>query len=352
MSLDEEFEQLVLHYNNDNWYKTGFIRDVKKFELLLSVDRKALKNENVYDLYYFIGKDHFLMKKYEESIGYLDKAWLMIPKLNALNEEKIRELKFQVRCLQGHVYVGKKDGDNALISFKECMYWGVPKKTISNELGLYSFRTINNFFLQDLINDELTVVNPELFNDPLDSPILSILRRDRDEEDLLYGVLDKVYRFFNIRCFVKEGEDAIGCLNFLMWSHYADNHKGVCVKYRFNEKFIIDDYSLLKTSCFKEVMYKTSLTTRKFQLVESFATKKSDWVYENEVRLIYYDPTCKQDFKSISLGDGAKIEAIYFGFRCSKSDRKTIKKLLGNSVDYYEIIESKDDYLSIEAVPC
>ena len=59
----------------------------------------------------------------------------------------------------------------------------------------------------------------------------------------------------------------------------------------------------------------------------AFATKKRDWKYENEVRLIVYNPNKEEPFYSVKLDGESEIEAIYFGYRCPKHVMETIKNV-------------------------
>ena len=59
----------------------------------------------------------------------------------------------------------------------------------------------------------------------------------------------------------------------------------------------------------------------------AFATKTRDWKYENEVRLIVYNPNKEEPFYSIELDNESEIEAIYFGYRCPKHVMETIKNV-------------------------
>ena len=106
----------------------------------------------------------------------------------------------------------------------------------------------------------------------------------------------------------------------LMWAHYTDNNKGICIKYN------IKNYEYLKHACypikyqdgydyteelsnFKEHMYKLAF--------DPYLRKETDWNYEKEWRLlfnheIFFRNTLKIDDKatSICLNVPIKIGAI------------------------------------------
>ena len=72
------------------------------------------------------------------------------------------------------------------------------------------------------------------------------------------------------------------------------------------------------------------ITTKSIDSDLAFATKKRDWKYENEVRLIVYNPNKEESFYDIELDDKSEIEAIYFGYRCSPYVIDTIKNIFIN----------------------
>ena len=74
--------------------------------------------------------------------------------------------------------------------------------------------------------------------------------------------------------------------NFLMWSHYADSHTGICIGFDINKVF-----DTVKGT-FRNVLYQTNLPIKRFNdKVEQFVTnllftKSKDWEYEDEYRII------------------------------------------------------------------
>ena len=68
-----------------------------------------------------------------------------------------------------------------------------------------------------------------------------------------------------------------------------------------------------------------------------FATKNKYWDYENEVRLLHLNSECEKKHIQIPLSKiSCHIDAVFFGIRCTEDDIKTIKSILGNSVNYFE----------------
>lgn len=55
--------------------------------------------------------------------------------------------------------------------------------------------------------------------------------------------------------------------------------------------------------------------------------KKLDWKYENEARLIVYNPNKEEMFYGIPLDEESEIDSIFFGYRCTNSVIDTIKNI-------------------------
>lgn len=124
--------------------------------------------------------------------------------------------------------------------------------------------------------------------------------------------------------------------NNLMWSHYTDNHRGICVEYV--EESI--DF-LKKTKGFfacDKVQYSdmppivSSIENFKSQISKMLFNKQSEWKYESEYRMVLLsDNNC--DFIKISP---QLIKAVYIG---SKAPRELVERILelckSSNIDIY-----------------
>lgn len=83
-------------------------------------------------------------------------------------------------------------------------------------------------------------------------------------------------------------------LNTLMWSHYADNHKGFLIEFKFprndiNRLPVPVDYSInypILTLPWSMASFLSNKSLQIEDLRKIFFTKSLDWKYENEYRLI------------------------------------------------------------------
>lgn len=220
--------------------------------------------------------------------------------------------------------------------------------------NLYSFRPYNEYSLSDLINREITLVHPSTFNDPFDTLVMHWKDQleHRCEEKAHIAPYKKSFEYYRIRSFSEDKGRNKAYKNILMWSHYADNHRGFCIKYSFAESFVnVEDISLF----FRPVIYKNSSENVNIDIDSinsdlAYCTKDHSWKYENEVRLIGYIPSAGSFYSSIPMGSFCKIEAIYFGVRASEQNIATIKQILKNeNVKYYKMSSSPDDIYNITA---
>jgi hypothetical protein len=117
----------------------------------------------------------------------------------------------------------------------------------------------------------------------------------------------------------KEDNDVIFCAtkrsdNILMWSHYADSHKGMCFGYRYSKILnAIDSETTCKICVFGDVNYSKDRPAFKFAYlmakylyidvviwlfnIKSLFTKFEDWSYEKECRFIMV-PVNKKDYEN------------------------------------------------------
>lgn len=256
-----------------------------------------------------------------------------------------------VYFIAGELYAMSGMNDDALKCYQK---YQINSKTKSLSVtSLYSFRPFNIYSISDLINREITVCRPILFNDPYDSLALSWINNigNTCKEPLHVDTLKHSYDYFRIRSFVEDKPKQIAYKNMLMWAHYAGNHTGFCIKYDFDEEFVNGDQCLyFKRVCYQKPSKKVNLSAESLSSDIAFHTKLATWKYENEVRLISYIPECDQDAAKIKMGEHCRISDIYFGLKCPPEHIETITKILkGSDVRFHQFTDNiKDIYHPIE----
>lgn len=126
--------------------------------------------------------------------------------------------------------------------------------------------------------------------------------------------------------------------NLLMWSHYADSHKGVVIGFRINQKPFKDNPPLrMKYSQQRFILDEQRICDNDvWEYIKSILlTKSNKWRYENECRfifdglknkdlIIWYD---HNDNPVIKLSNEA-IDCVYIGARVSSGNEKMIKNII------------------------
>ena len=335
--MDEELEKIYKEIVKENKPETGI-----NYEKTIVSLKKILLEVEKSDLYL---KKHINRKLLDETLKNISEFSLEL----GSNKNSDQSYWLKQYVFYNFAYILNKES------------------SVSN-YDLYSYRYINKFCLQDLINREITVVEPKMFNDPTDCPLFTILDLDKtnnceDVEDIM--LLKDAYSFMKIRCFVSNRSIKTGDLkqieaqieeykNFLMWSHYADSHKGICLKYRLNRDYLKFNYSLQVGSDLMDVKYEKKLAIIDRYTINgqtAFATKSECWSYENEVRLLHYDPNCNSPVKALPLGENGNVEAVYFGLRCPQKDMDTIRGILKEEVAYFQMKEDEEDIFNLVEVP-
>ena len=256
------------------------------------------------------------------------------------NKKKLEVLKFHLVDMVKHKQMPR-------YLYKYCSLKKLSDQDPKNKINIYTHSIITA--------NELYFNSPANFNDPYDCNISKIdtpsvnnrdfgkdLSKDKINEIIKVTTINPEY----IKTAIKNYMDKIGiccfstvCDSILMWSHYADYHKGICLKFDIlkDPNFFLNTVSvhyshLLPYFDFKS--YKNRIPE------EILRTKFIDWSYENEVR-IFKDkkeiknnkkPTDKDENQSriFKFKDKALVEII-FGEKTSKEDVEFVKNLCQNS---------------------
>jgi hypothetical protein len=174
---------------------------------------------------------------------------------------------------------------------------------------MFKFRSINKYLLASLVNSELYFAQPSCLNDPFDCRVEvlrsldnAIIKSSPENRETLMK-LRQMQGFFEK---VQTDVSQIGVCSFslhlnnpLMWSHYANSHRGVSLMYTFPEAYFYENEdSILGID---RVEYDSSPLTDWFirrapslgsfeefgiALVSKILTiKAKPWKYEGEVRI-------------------------------------------------------------------
>ena len=158
----------------------------------------------------------------------------------------------------------------------------------------------------------------------------------RDFEDSLVVLLDS-YPFY---CLSKNGKSN------LMWSHYADSHKGFCIE--FKTEYLKADrveyqMEIPEIELIDFLNHKTQKDFSK-KIWDALRTKLEEWKYEDEYR---FQPGNAMPFRKLPKGekcapikyDATWVESIIFGCRMPKVVKKYITTNIPFDVKFKQAIE-------------
>lgn len=258
--------------------------------------------------------------------------------------------------------------------------WNPQRKVLAMDSTLeeppivYKYRAFNSNTLSCLVRDVIWFASPQTFNDPfdgwlalpksdearayrstfvIDSPTINLeatqnnsipIDPDHESTRSAVGTFSKLSPDLLLQCEAEKKLKHRGILcvntdpkNILMWSHYADQHRGLCIGYRF-------DYAKLReVALIRKVGYPESddlevLTANDLHdtdsSVEKLLLKKSRlWRYEGEWRFILKQTlSSSEPGREENLSQFGQVEEIIFGMRMRIDHRDVVAKVVGNTV--------------------
>lgn len=182
---------------------------------------------------------------------------------------------------------------------------------------LYKYRSLQDLkrFLDIIVNKRLYGARYLSLNDPMEGQFNFDLN-DSFTQHALQQLFDE--RAKTIICSLSKKCNSKGIPNNgILWSMYADEHKGCCIEVE------VDDPDWIK----RDVFYSSLppiVDNPNIQVVDILSIKFNQWAYEDEVRYINTDP--KTPYLNV------KIKAVYLGIRMSKEDVEFYTSLI-HSID-------------------
>jgi len=249
---------------------------------------------------------------------------------------------------------------------------------LMKDYSLYRFSTINKNLIDSLVKGYLFFAKPEKLNDPFDCR-LDISKAMNKAMETAIGSHSR-FGLDRLKILINDGENfelrekamhEWGVCSFskalksdkepLMWSHYADNHRGIRILYEIPYQFIFDNTNvdnILVTSTVKydidpltnwfirfansekEIDDGFAVNTINDILLLSLTSKNPCWDYENEMRIIRKIPGKFNIPKSF-------LKQICFGLHASDEDVALIKEIVGNyehEVNLCRVVRADSDF--------
>lgn len=236
----------------------------------------------------------------------------------------------------------------------------------------FKFRFINKNLIDSLVNGSLYFSLPSKLNDPFDCQI-DLRKSASFAASRVSGLKREILlKIAGLDTFVDEIQQRltqIGVCSFslsleesLLWSHYADEHRGICLLHEFTESFFLDKVN--KIVGVSDVVYGMNplsdwlIKSIPEQITDDFydhfttellkrvlIVKAEGWRYENECRIIREHP-------GPFLIPKECLKQVCFGMNTPESDIKLVTKIVdssGYNVKYCQICKRESDF-GIKAV--
>ncbi len=157
---------------------------------------------------------------------------------------------------------------------------------------------------------------------------------------------DKIRKSTLASCFASSYD------SMLMWSHYADEHKGVCIEYEiednnfkkvnYSEKIPICEITKMLKIIFGHEFSNANIDVENkdyYFALNPLLTKGKDWEYEGEVRCLFsrkkrnkhIHRAKNEQGKWIKVLDMPPANRVFVGCRISKKNERELKKVIGNT---------------------
>lgn len=228
---------------------------------------------------------------------------------------------------------------------------------------LFRYRSLTSYAIDDIINEQVSVTTIGEFNDLFDGSVhLYGDNFDRDAAaESKWSELEKIrkmaelpeeifshdyYTDFYKKHFEEDSRHKFNLLDYLgtfvccfstelnatlMWSHYADSSKGICISYDFNQweskalqrKLLfpvayshnpIDLSDLMEEGDKRPCKYPIDTA-----LLCAALNKAEIWDYESEWRLLFVTTSFVDRTRRMSINILVKPSAVYFGYHFLKT---------------------------------
>jgi hypothetical protein len=250
--------------------------------------------------------------------------------------------------------------------------------------NIFKYSPINENLVASLHDHYLWFSDPAAFNDPYDLNIPLIVPEYSIQDLTRFGTdmvssgrgqgrtVEQVVNFYsnnprkmqeNMQLRADQFASRIGICCFsehddtlLMWSHYADKHRGVCLKFEMpeNDPFFNVPIKVHYPSKFPHFDFIEIRKDSHSLLQFLVGTKSADWQYEAEIR-IAKGMGMHNVFRGAIKFDKKRLTEIIFGYKADPEAIERIKsQVVSDGYDclFYKMILKRNDFgLTKEITP-
>jgi hypothetical protein len=216
---------------------------------------------------------------------------------------------------------------------------------------LYKYYAFDEWTQNIFERNEIYFQSPDCFNDPFDSKISTTYKgteeqriyrlielwrkgpaKDEQEEGLRSRAVDVVKKCQDVTLIQRSSERSVERLrkrmgifcmtskrdDILMWSHYADCHRGFCLEFRTEKLFFAR--AQFVTYCHERpCLNMIESQDDPYKVADALLTKAEDWRYEYEWRIV--DHT---NGPGIQIYPSESLSGVILGCRISPENRQRI----------------------------
>lgn len=158
-----------------------------------------------------------------------------------------------------------------------------------------------------------------------------IIANPLNTEEIVSNAVEKEMKRLGILCLTGDND------NLLMWAHYADEHKGVCIEYDLEAD--IEAFCFPNKVDYTDEYVKFNYLRGQEHVTDCIFHKSKDWKYENEYRIVRMGYARKP----VPINKET-IKCIYFGCKCPNKDIKEIITLIQNkNYNHIQIKKAEQD---------
>ena len=188
--------------------------------------------------------------------------------------------------------------------------------------------------LEDLRRSRIKIARLAELNDPFE--LWGCWQNDKALRSRIAAWKSKMAQAFGMVCLSEDWK------NPLLWSHYADRHKGLCLG------FDIPDEKVKKVSYTdKRIKLRSNPSEAEFQSL--LYSKYMGWSYEREWRLWVALEEMKDGNYFLEFGDEVRLREVYVGPFCEIS-RQEVDDALSNGKQAAYVIKTRLAYKSFSVV--
>jgi Protein of unknown function (DUF2971) len=214
--------------------------------------------------------------------------------------------------------------------------------SLSDIVRLYHLCPANHA-LQNLERKRLKVATFEDLNDPFE--LLSAKLSTRSLRAAFQGFKRSVHGRMGLLCFAPHWE------NPLMWSHYADKHRGICLGFDVSDQYAIPVKYIGARAA---VRFRDDLGARRIDPTFAFelmCSKYEGWSYEEEIRMYvgFHETEPESGLHFYRFGTDLVLREVILGPRCSVPFR-TVKALASAASKPPKVLKARLAFNSFRVV--